>query len=93
MKIDLNLLPLFLAVAEERSFSAAAERLGVTRSAVSQGIRRLEDTFGTLLVMRTTRSVNLTEAGERLRKSLSIPLSRLTRRAKTFSLTTGREGI
>ncbi|ELN9420887.1 MULTISPECIES: LysR family transcriptional regulator [Enterobacter] len=75
MKIDLNLLPLFLAVAEEHSFSAAAERLGVTRSAVSQGIRRLEDTFGTLLVMRTTRSVNLTEAGERLRKSLSIPLS------------------
>ncbi|ENO3038252.1 LysR family transcriptional regulator [Enterobacter ludwigii] len=75
MKIDLNLLPLFLAVAEERSFSAAAERLGVTRSAVSQGIRRLEDMFGTLLVMRTTRSVNLTEAGERLRKSLSVPLS------------------
>lgn len=75
MKIDLNLLSLFLAVAEERSFSAAAERLGVTRSAVSQGIRRLEDTFGTLLVMRTTRSVNLTEAGERLRKSLSVPLS------------------
>ncbi|HHA1350660.1 TPA: LysR family transcriptional regulator [Enterobacter ludwigii] len=75
MKIDLNLLPLFLAVAEERSFSAAAERLGVTRSAVSQGIRRLEDTFGTLLVMRTTRSVNLNEAGERLRKSLSVPLS------------------
>lgn len=75
MKIDLNLLPLFLAVAEERSFSAAAERLGVTRSAVSQGIRRLEDTFGTLLVMRTTRSVNLTEAGERLRESLSVPLS------------------
>ncbi|WP_447841076.1 LysR family transcriptional regulator [Enterobacter ludwigii] len=75
MKIDLNLLPLFLAVAEEHSFSAAAERLSVTRSAVSQGIRRLEDTFGTLLVMRTTRSVNLTEAGERLRKSLSIPLS------------------
>ena len=75
MKIDLNVLPLFLAVAEEHSFSAAAERLGVTRSAVSQGIRRLEDTFGTLLVMRTTRSVNLTEAGERLRKSLSIPLS------------------
>jgi len=75
MKIDLNLLPLFLAVAEEHSFSAAAERLGVTRSAVSQGIRRLEDTFGTLLVMRTTRSVNLTEAGERLRKSLSVPLS------------------
>lgn len=75
MKIDLNLLPVFLAVAEERNFSAAAARLGVTRSAVSQGIRRLEDAFGTMLVMRTTRSVTLTEAGERLRESLSSPLS------------------
>ena len=75
MKIDLNLLPIFIAVSEESNFSKAAARLGVTRSAVSQGIRRLEDTFGTMLVMRTTRSVNLTEAGERLHKSLSLPLS------------------
>lgn len=77
MKVDLNLLPLFLAVAGERSFSAAAGRLGITRSAVSQGIRRLEDTFGTQLVMRTTRSVNLTEAGERLYSSLSSPLANI----------------
>lgn len=75
MKIDLNLLPVFMAVAEEHSFSKAAVRLGVTRSAVSQGIRRLEDAFGTMLVMRTTRSVNLTEAGERLHKSLSLPVA------------------
>ncbi len=75
MKIDLNLLPIFIAVAEEHSFSKAAARLGVTRSAVSQGIRRLEDAFGTMLVMRTTRSVNLTEAGERLHKSLSLPVA------------------
>jgi DNA-binding transcriptional LysR family regulator len=75
MKIDLNLLPLFLAVAEEHNFRAAADRLGVTRSAVSQGMRRLEDTFGTALVMRTTRSVRLTEAGARLRGALSQPLS------------------
>lgn len=75
MKIDLNLLPFFLAVAEEHNFRAAADRLGVTRSAVSQGIRRLEDTFGTALVMRTTRSVRLTEAGERLYDALSRPLS------------------
>ncbi|BAK11297.1 LysR family transcriptional regulator [Pantoea ananatis] len=75
MKIDLNLLPVFIAVAEESNFSKAAARLGVTRSAVSQGIRRLEDTFGTMLVMRTTRAVNLTEAGERLHKSLSLPLT------------------
>ncbi|ORM73292.1 LysR family transcriptional regulator [Pantoea wallisii] len=75
MKIDLNLLPIFIAVAEESNFTKAAARLGVTRSAVSQGIRRLEDAFGTMLVMRTTRSVNLTEAGEQLRASLSLPLS------------------
>jgi len=37
MKVDLNLLTLFLAVAEERNFRAAADRLDVTRSAVSQG--------------------------------------------------------
>lgn len=77
MKIDLNLLPVFLAVAEERSFSAAAVRLGITRSAVSQGIRRLEDGFQTLLVMRTTRSVSLTEAGEQLRKSLQGPVANI----------------
>ncbi|OHV80735.1 LysR family transcriptional regulator [Rhizobium sp. LCM 4573] len=75
MKIDMNLLPLFLAVAEEDNFRAAADRLGVTRSAVSQGMRRLEDAFGTMLVTRTTRSVHLTEAGERLREALSQPMS------------------
>ncbi|MGY3610437.1 MULTISPECIES: LysR family transcriptional regulator [unclassified Bradyrhizobium] len=75
MKVDLNLLPLFLAVAEEHNFRAAADRLGVTRSAVSQAVRRLEDAFGTSLVTRTTRSVRLTEAGERLREALSQPIS------------------
>ncbi|GAB3736248.1 LysR family transcriptional regulator [Silanimonas algicola] len=75
MSVDLNLLPLFLAVSTERNFRAAADRLGVTRSAVSQGIRRLEDAFGAALVMRTTRSVRLTEAGERLRDALSQPFS------------------
>ena len=75
MKIDLNLLPLFQAVAEEDNFRAAADRLGVTRSAVSQGIRRLEDGIGMALVTRTTRSVRLTEAGERLLAALSQPLS------------------
>jgi DNA-binding transcriptional LysR family regulator len=75
MKLDLNLLPLFQAVAEESNFRAAADRLGLTRSAVSQGIRRLEDGIGTALVMRTTRSVRLTEAGERLLAALSQPMS------------------
>lgn len=77
MKLDLNLLPLFLAVAEERNFRAAADRLGVTRSAISQGIRRLEDACGMVLVSRTTRSVHLTEAGERLLNALDRPLSEI----------------
>ncbi|MDH7795036.1 MULTISPECIES: LysR family transcriptional regulator [unclassified Beijerinckia] len=75
MNIDLNLLPLFQAVAEADNFRAAADRLGVTRSAVSQGVRRLEDCIGMALVTRTTRSVRLTEAGERLRAALSQPMS------------------
>lgn len=63
---DLNALSVFALVADERSFRAAADRLGVTRSAVSQTIRKLEEMMGIALVQRTTRSVNLTEAGERL---------------------------
>lgn len=63
---DFNALAAFVIVAEERSFRAAADRLGVTRSAVSQTIRKLEETLGIAVVSRTTRSVALTEAGERL---------------------------
>ncbi len=66
MAVDLTGISVFLAVAEARSFRAAAERLGVTRSAVSQAIRRLEDRLGVALVQRTTRSVSLTEAGAQL---------------------------
>jgi len=73
--MDLNLLSLFQAVADEANFRAAADRLGVTRSAVSQGMRRLEDHVGMALVSRTTRSVRLTEAGLRLREALSQPMS------------------
>jgi DNA-binding transcriptional LysR family regulator len=75
MRMDLNLLPLFLAVAETKNFRAAADRLGVTRSAVSQGVRRLEESVGQRLVTRTTRAVSLTEDGERLRAALSTPLT------------------
>ncbi|RFB99104.1 LysR family transcriptional regulator [Rhizobium leguminosarum bv. trifolii] len=61
---DLEGISVFLAVAEARSFRLAGERLGVTRSAVSQALQRLEDRLGVALVQRTTRSVSLTEAGE-----------------------------
>ncbi len=55
----------FLSVARHRSFRKAAAELGVTPSAMSQAVRALEARVGTVLFMRTTRSVGLTEAGER----------------------------
>jgi DNA-binding transcriptional LysR family regulator len=66
MTVDLNALTVFVAVAEQKNFRAAADRLGVTRAAVSQIMRKLEHSMGIALVNRTTRSVSLTEAGERL---------------------------
>lgn len=55
----------FIAVAEEKGFSAAAVKLGVSPSAVSQAIRALERRMGAALFNRNTRGVSLTEAGER----------------------------
>ncbi|MGN6571131.1 MAG: LysR family transcriptional regulator, partial [Pseudolabrys sp.] len=55
----------FLSVAQHRSFRRAAAELGVTPSAMSQAIRTLEARIGAALFIRTTRSVGLTEAGER----------------------------
>ena len=78
MNLDLNLLSVFVVVAEEHNFRAAADRLGVTRSAVSQGIKRLEDMVGLSLVSRTTRSVRLTEAGTRLYDMVSQPFTDIT---------------
>jgi DNA-binding transcriptional LysR family regulator len=55
----------FLSVAQHRNFRRAAAELGVTPSAMSQAIRALEARVGAALFIRTTRSVGLTEAGER----------------------------
>src|SRR5262245_28090454 len=55
----------FLSVAQHRSFRRAAAELGVTPSAISQAVRVLEARVGAALFIRTTRSVGLTEAGER----------------------------
>ena len=55
----------FLSVAQRRSFRRAAAELGVTPSAISQAVRALETRVGAALFLRTTRSVGLTEAGER----------------------------
>jgi DNA-binding transcriptional LysR family regulator len=55
----------FLSVAQHRNFRKAAAELGVTPSAISQAVRALEARLGAALFIRTTRSVGLTEAGER----------------------------
>src|SRR3954471_9781109 len=66
MADDLNAMSVFVTVADARGFRAAGERLGVSASAVSQSLRKLEERLGVVLVQRTTRSVHLTPAGERL---------------------------
>lgn len=59
-------LAAFVVVAEERSFTKAAARLGMAQSALSQIVRRIEQRLGLRLLSRTTRSVAPTDAGERL---------------------------
>lgn len=59
-------LTAFLTVAEERSFTRAAARLGTSQSALSYTLRRLKSRLGVRLLTRTTRSVAPTEPGERL---------------------------
>lgn len=68
---NFNDLLWFLAVADERSFTRAAAKLGVTQSTLSHTIKRLETRMGLRLLTRTTRNVSTTEAGERLRQSLA----------------------
>src|SRR6266436_5074413 len=63
---NLDDLRALVAVGHERSFTKAAAKLGVSQSALSQTIRQLESRLGMRLLTRTTRSVSLTEAGERL---------------------------
>src|SRR5436305_3946394 len=64
-------LAAFVAVAEERSFTRAAVRLGVSQSALSQTVRGLEASLGIRLLNRTTRSVSPTAAGERLLRTVA----------------------
>jgi DNA-binding transcriptional LysR family regulator len=67
---DLDDLLAFMAVGQERSFTKAAAKLGVSQSALSHTIRGLEERLGVRLLTRTTRSVSPTEAGDRLLHTL-----------------------
>jgi DNA-binding transcriptional LysR family regulator len=74
---SLDLIRLFLAVAEKRSFTQAARRLDITPTAVSKGIRALEKTHGVPLFVRTTRSVALTDAGAALLAAVKPAVSQI----------------
>src|SRR5215510_11279500 len=67
---NVNDLLAFLAVARERSFTKAASKLGVSQSALSHAVRKLEARLGLRLLARTTRKVAPTQAGERLQQTV-----------------------
>ena len=70
-RTDLNQLTWFQAVAEERSFTKAAAKLGVAQSTLSHTIKQLEARMGIRLLTRTTRNVATTAAGERLLQTIA----------------------
>src|SRR4051795_12916175 len=74
---ELGDLMAFLAVAEERSFTRAAAKLGTSQSALSHTIRRLEARLGLRLLTRTTRSVSPTQAGDRLLRTVGPRLDEI----------------
>jgi DNA-binding transcriptional LysR family regulator len=77
MSIDLKQLKYFLAVAEEKSFSRAAERLHISQPPLSQQIQKLESELGVRLFARTTRSFELTAAGKALMTDAADLLARM----------------
>ncbi len=75
----------FLAVARERSFTRAAAQLGVSPSALSHTIRKVEERVGVRLLTRTTRSVSTTEAGEQLLRKVGPHFDEIQREVEGLS--------
>lgn len=82
---NLNDLAAFMVVAQERNFTRAGKRLGVSQSALSQTVRALEAQLGVRLLTRTTRSVVPTEAGERLMASIGPRIEEIQRELMVLS--------
>ncbi len=85
----LNALNSFLAVARHRSFAAAARHLGVSTSALSQSVRQLEARLGVTLLTRTSRTVALTDAGQRLLENAGAAVDQALESLKTVSVRPG----
>ena len=79
MNIEMRHLRYFVAVAEEASFTAAAQRVHVTQQVLSTQIRQLEEAVGTVLLERTSRGVVLTAAGSAFLESARATLASLDR--------------
>ena len=82
---QLGELMAYAAVAEERSFTRAAAKLGMTQSSLSHLVRRLEASLGVRLLSRTTRSVAPTDAGERLLRTLRPALDEIDHEIASLS--------
>ena len=89
LRAKLDDLVAFIAVAQERSFTRAAAKLGVSQSALSHTMRGLEERLGLRLLTRTTRSVAPTEAGERLLATVAPRLGEIE--AELSALTSLRD--
>ncbi len=76
MELDSRLLKYFVAVAEELSFSRAAQRLHISQPPLSYAIKQLEETLGTVLLTRSSRHVALTPAGSALYREALFLLQR-----------------
>nr|WP_298685193.1 LysR family transcriptional regulator [uncultured Dongia sp.] len=86
---ELDSLALLLVVADEQSFTRAAAKLGISQSALSHSVSRLEQKLGVRLLTRTTRSIAPTEAGEQLLATLRPAIGEI--RAKLAALSDFRE--
>src|SRR5438132_2745245 len=86
MTIDVRHIRILLALAEEKNFTRAAARVGIPQPAMSTQLRRIERALGMRLFSRTTRSVTLTEEGERLLPHL-VAVNRSLRRIEDAART------